>query len=178
MLSDRTAARRVHLRSYSGRNAGATLACCPTCPEFTITPHLFRTVIFERLCLPFHMTDGRCERVMCAQWQGEQTSDANRSHRWQAERARQMELLAQDLPCYGGVHLAVDLTCEREAHCRPWEGPWTRMWNLRATSCGWRDDPLLAILSARDLCIDGGHEDRYQAVCGAHVVSIKFLSMS
>ena len=57
----RTAARRAHLRSHSGRNAGAALACCPTCPEFTTPPHLFRTLICERLCLPLQMTEGLCQ---------------------------------------------------------------------------------------------------------------------
>ena len=61
MLSGRTAARRAHLRSHSGRNAGAALADCPTCPEYTIPPHLFRTLILERLCLPLQMTEGHCE---------------------------------------------------------------------------------------------------------------------
>ena len=32
-------ARRAHLRSHSGRNAGAALARCPTSPEKTIPPH-------------------------------------------------------------------------------------------------------------------------------------------
>ena len=51
----------VHLRYHSGRNAGAALAGCPTCPEFTITPHLFRTLILERFCLPLQMTEELCE---------------------------------------------------------------------------------------------------------------------
>ena len=50
-------------RSHSGRNAGAALAGCPTCPEFTIPPHLFRTLILERLRLPLQMTERHCEGV-------------------------------------------------------------------------------------------------------------------
>ena len=38
MLLGRTAARRAHIRSHSGRNAGVALAHCPTGPEFTIHP--------------------------------------------------------------------------------------------------------------------------------------------
>ena len=40
MLAGRTAARRAHLHSHSGGNAGVALAHCPTAPEFTIPPHL------------------------------------------------------------------------------------------------------------------------------------------
>ena len=61
MLYGRTAARRAHLRSHSGRNAGVALAVCPTCPEFTIPSHLFRTLILERLYLPLQMTEAHCE---------------------------------------------------------------------------------------------------------------------
>ena len=49
LLSGRTAARRAHLRSHSGWNAGAALAYAPTAPEFTIQPHLFRVLLLERL---------------------------------------------------------------------------------------------------------------------------------
>ena len=51
----------AQLRSHSGRNAGVALAVCPTCPEFTIPSHLFRTLILERLCLPLQMTEAHCE---------------------------------------------------------------------------------------------------------------------
>ena len=36
--------RRAHLRSHSGFNADGALAHCPTAPENTIPPHLFRTL--------------------------------------------------------------------------------------------------------------------------------------
>ena len=61
MLSGCTAARRAHLWSHSGRNAGVALAHCPTSPEFTIPPHLFRTLLLERMSLPLQMTEARCE---------------------------------------------------------------------------------------------------------------------
>ena len=51
LLSGRTASSRAHLRSHSGRNAGVALAHCPTAPEFTIQPHLFRTLLLERFSL-------------------------------------------------------------------------------------------------------------------------------
>ena len=38
MLSGRTATCQAHLRSHSGRNAGAALSHAPTAPEFTIPP--------------------------------------------------------------------------------------------------------------------------------------------
>ena len=58
MLHGRTAARRAHLRSHSGFNAGAALAHCPTAPEYTIPPHLFRTLLLQ---LPLQVTEARCE---------------------------------------------------------------------------------------------------------------------
>ena len=61
LLLNRTAARRAHLRSHSGRNAGLALAHAPTTPERTIPPHLFRTFILERLQLPLQMTESLCE---------------------------------------------------------------------------------------------------------------------
>ena len=57
MLLGRTAARRAHIRSHSGRNAGIALAHCPTAPEFTIQPHLFRTLLLEKMCLPLQLTE-------------------------------------------------------------------------------------------------------------------------
>ena len=47
MLLGRTAVRRAHIRSHSGRNAGVALAHCPTAPEFTIEPYLFRTLLLK-----------------------------------------------------------------------------------------------------------------------------------
>ena len=70
-------------RSHSGRNARAAPLCPtgkklakvglakvglakighdrPTTPECTIPPHLFRTLLFERLRLPLQITEDRCE---------------------------------------------------------------------------------------------------------------------
>ena len=43
---------RAHLRSHSGRFAGAALSGAPTAPEFEIRPLEFRAVLLERLRLP------------------------------------------------------------------------------------------------------------------------------
>ena len=61
LLSGRTASSRAHLRSHSGRNTGVALAHCPTTPEFTIQPHLFRTLLLERLRLPLQIMEASCE---------------------------------------------------------------------------------------------------------------------
>ena len=58
LLSHPTAARQAHLRSHSGRNAGAALAFAPTGAECTIAPHLFRVLVLERLPLP--ITEALC----------------------------------------------------------------------------------------------------------------------
>ena len=60
ILSCRTAARRAHLRSHSGCNAGVALAHAPTTPECTVAPLLFRVLLLERLHLPLPVTEAVC----------------------------------------------------------------------------------------------------------------------
>ena len=60
MLSCRTAARRAHLRSHSGRNAGVALAHAPTTPECTVAHLMFRVLLLERLHLPLPVTEAVC----------------------------------------------------------------------------------------------------------------------
>ena len=43
---------QAHLRSHSGGGSSNVLHGCPTRPEFTVEPELFRTLILERLRLP------------------------------------------------------------------------------------------------------------------------------
>ena len=57
-----TAARQAHLRSHSGHNAGAALACAPTTPECTVPLLLFRVLLLERLQLPLPIAEATCER--------------------------------------------------------------------------------------------------------------------
>ena len=45
---------------HSGHNAGAALANAPTAPEYVIPPHLFRTMLLERLQLPLQIDETRC----------------------------------------------------------------------------------------------------------------------
>ena len=60
ILSVRPASCRARLRSHSGHNAGAALAHAPTSPEYVIPPHLFRTMLLERLQLPLQIDETRC----------------------------------------------------------------------------------------------------------------------
>ena len=53
LLLNRTAARRAHLRGGIGT--------CSHAPEYTIPPHLFRTLILQRLQLPLRITESLCE---------------------------------------------------------------------------------------------------------------------
>ena len=68
LLSGRTASTRAHLWSHSGRSAGVALAHCTTAPEFTIQPHLFRTLVLERLLLPLEIMEATCEGMAGASW--------------------------------------------------------------------------------------------------------------
>ena len=59
VLAQSCAADQAHLRSHSGPCASLVLCGSPTSPEFTVKPHLFRTIILERLRLPLLITDAR-----------------------------------------------------------------------------------------------------------------------
>ena len=61
VLAQSSAADQAHLRSHSGPCASQVLIGCPTSPEFEVKPHLFRTLVLERLRLPLMITEARCE---------------------------------------------------------------------------------------------------------------------
>ena len=61
VLAQSCAADQAHLRSHSGPCASLVLCGCPTSPEFEVKPHIFRTVVLERLRLPLMITEARCE---------------------------------------------------------------------------------------------------------------------
>ena len=61
VLAQITATNQAHLRSHSGPGAGQVLHGPPTGPEFQLSPELFRTLVLERLRLPLHITEARCE---------------------------------------------------------------------------------------------------------------------
>ena len=82
----RAAASRAHLRSHSGCNAGAALAHAPTTKEHTIRATPIERVL-ARVC---RLRDMNVDVV--------------------ASDGRRIEVLAQDLPCFGGAQLAVDIT--------------------------------------------------------------------
>jgi len=51
----------AHLRSHSGRHAGAAFCGAPTSPEFEIRPLELRTLLLERLRLPLPLVEATCE---------------------------------------------------------------------------------------------------------------------
>ena len=55
-----SAADQAHLRSHSGPCASQVLIGCPTSPEFEVKPHVFRTLVRERLRLPL-IKEARCK---------------------------------------------------------------------------------------------------------------------
>ena len=61
VLAQLTATNPAHLRSHSGPGARQVLHGSPTGPEFQLSPELFRTLVLERLRLPLHITEARCE---------------------------------------------------------------------------------------------------------------------
>ena len=48
---------QAHLRSHSGGGCSHVLHGCPTSPEFTVAPDVFRTIVLERLRLPLPVTE-------------------------------------------------------------------------------------------------------------------------
>ena len=61
VLSCSGSADRAHLRSHSGRNAGAALGGAPSAEEYTIDSAAFRVLLLERLRLPLPLTEAVCE---------------------------------------------------------------------------------------------------------------------
>ena len=141
-----TAACQAHLRGHSGRN-GLALAHSPTVSEFTIPPHLFRTLLLERLRLPLQF-GGNVRRMPGSPGHGgspptERQGEATcRTERMTARvfreagacvrqnvflrdmnvnvptrDSRHIEVLAQNLPCFGGVQLTVDITLRSSLTC-------------------------------------------------------------
>ena len=131
MFAGQSAARLAHLRSHSGHNSGCALSHAPTTPEFTIQPHLFQVLLRERLRLPLFLTESTCsgainrlirwratpiERVMariCREAGARVKFNVllrDMKVRVASSDARRIEVLAQDIPCFGGSQLAVDVT--------------------------------------------------------------------
>ena len=79
---------------------------CPTAPEITIPPHLFRTLLIGRLQLPRQFTAAACQdaRVLWTSWlfmhtdrQGTATSRTHRAHERHRSipGSRHLQILAQ-----------------------------------------------------------------------------------
>ena len=52
---------QAHLRSHSGGGCSHVLHGCPTSPEFTVAPDVFRTIVLEILRLPLPVTEAQCD---------------------------------------------------------------------------------------------------------------------
>ena len=61
ILAKSCAEDQAHLRSHAGAGASDVLHGAPTGPEFKVEPHLFRTLVLERLRLPLPVTEAFCE---------------------------------------------------------------------------------------------------------------------
>ena len=61
IFAESDAADQAHMRSHAGPGAGSVLCGAPTATEFRVEPHLFRTLVLERLRLPLSVTEARCE---------------------------------------------------------------------------------------------------------------------
>ena len=126
---------KTHLRSHLGHNAGVPLACAPTNPECTVPPLLFRVLLLERLQLPLPILEATCEgcgdpvdplgrqavsrsgpppiermvRIFLeAGAQNACLHDMNIGVSSMDER--RVEVLAQDLPCFGVHNSLWDVT--------------------------------------------------------------------
>ena len=104
MLTNRSASRQAHLRSHSGRNAGVVFSHAPTTTECAVPPHLFR--MLARVCREAGA------RVKFNAYLRDMNLGVPRN-----DEGR-IEVLAQDLPCFNGAQLAVDITLLHR---------WTRM---------------------------------------------------
>ena len=122
MLSGCTATCQDHLRCHSRR----VPSHAATAPEFTILHHLFRVLLLQRLRLPLP-PDG--ETVQCpsratwvpkscmlphrALWSEETcwtTREGDGTCFQRSRSSSQVRTPHQDLPCFGGSQLAIDVT--------------------------------------------------------------------
>ena len=83
---------------------------CPTAPEITIPPHLFRILLIGRLQLPRQLAAAACQdaRVLWTSWgfmhtdrQGTATSRSHRAHERHRSilGSRHIQIVAQNRPC-------------------------------------------------------------------------------
>ena len=61
VLRQSCAADLAHVRSHAGPGSSDVLSGAPTGPEFRVCPELFRTLVLERLRLPFEVVESQCE---------------------------------------------------------------------------------------------------------------------
>ena len=89
MIGHSCTADQAHLRSHSALGSGEVFHGSPTQVEFQLQPGIFRTLLLERLRLPLHITEARCEcgarfdrvgrhRAACPIGSVEEQSDAHR----------------------------------------------------------------------------------------------------
>jgi hypothetical protein len=65
VLAKSMPADQAHLRSHSGRNAGAALSGVPTAKEYELEPFQCRTLLLERLRLPLSLGEATCTGCGC-----------------------------------------------------------------------------------------------------------------
>ena len=80
-MNQTCAANQAHLRSHSGYGSSQVLHGCPSSPKFRVQPHLFRTLVLERLRLPLHVAEACCECHEMLDCQGRHRAACSRSGR-------------------------------------------------------------------------------------------------
>ena len=126
------------LRSHSGHNAGKVLSQAPTALENTVPPRLFRVLLLQRLAFPLPVSEARCSRchepldplgrslaacprtgglkkachnhrMLATIWCAREVHGISQGHERACSCQCRIDVLAQDLPCFGGAQLAVDI---------------------------------------------------------------------
>ena len=129
MLSRRPASCQAQVRSQSRHNAGMALSRAPTAPEFTILPHVLRVLLLKKLRLLLLLTEAT--REACHKQRTlEETCNTSGTCAGRGAGAhvkcnarlrdmnvgvsatadRNIEVLVQDLPCFGAATAAIDVT--------------------------------------------------------------------
>ena len=81
MLTNSSASNHAHLRSHPGYGSSHVFCGTPSSPEFRIEPHLFRTLVLERLRLPLQV---ECLFLTSVQWKSSlQGSHSSTEPSWQ-----------------------------------------------------------------------------------------------
>ena len=114
VLGHAGAANQAHLRSHSGHGSSFALWDSNQ-PKFKAEPHHFRTLVLERMRLPLHVTEAKCECGADLDRLGRHRAACPRSGRLSTRAFGTRKDTGQDSPG-GGSHCVMQWQAEGHGH--------------------------------------------------------------